>query len=73
MIAAIIWWNSTYVQEAIAHLRSQGEQVPDDLLVHSSPVSWEHVGFSGDFLWEQAAVAARRRRLTVPWQGQRLA
>ena len=32
------------------------------LLAHTSPLSWEHIGFSGDFLWDQAAATAGRRR-----------
>ena len=52
VIAAIVYWNSTY---AIAHLRSQGESVPDSLVTHTSPVGWEHIAVSGDFLWDRAA------------------
>ena len=50
VIAAIAYWNSTYIPDAVAHLRDQGEPVPDALLAHTSPLTWEHVGFSGDFL-----------------------
>jgi TnpA family transposase len=62
VIAAIVYWNSTYMADAIAHLRATGEMVPDRLLQHSSPLSWEHIGFSGDFLWERAAANANHRR-----------
>ena len=34
----------------------------DALLAHTSPLSWEHIGLSGDFLWERAAAAAAKRR-----------
>ncbi|TCU03655.1 Tn3 family transposase, partial [Rhizobium sullae] len=44
--AAIVYWNSIYMADAVAHLRSQGEIVPDDLLTHTSPVGWEHIAFS---------------------------
>jgi hypothetical protein len=36
--------------------------VPQALLAHTSPLAWEHIGFSGDFLRDQAAAAAGRRR-----------
>ena len=49
--AAIVYWNSIYVADAVAHLRAQGEIVPDELLTHTSPVGWEHIAFSGDLLW----------------------
>jgi TnpA family transposase len=30
VIAAIVYWNSTYVADAVAHLRARGRAVPDD-------------------------------------------
>jgi TnpA family transposase len=61
-IAAIVYWNSTYLTEAIDHLRQQRHAVSAELLAHTSPLSWEHIGFSGDFLWDRAAATARQRR-----------
>jgi hypothetical protein len=65
VIAAIVYWNSTYMADAVAHLRSAGEAAPDDLLAHTSPVGWEHIAFSGDFLWDRAAKAAGRKALNL--------
>ena len=62
VIAAIVWWNATYMADAVGHLRTSGEPAPDDLLAHTSPVGWEHVAFSGDFLWDQAAATPPGRR-----------
>ena len=62
VIAAIVYWNSTCIADAIAHLRARGLPTPDALLAHTSPLTWEHVGFSGDFLWDRAAATAGRRR-----------
>jgi TnpA family transposase len=62
VIAAIVYWNSTYIVDAIAHLQDRGQPVPQALLAHTSPLAWEHIGFSGDFLWDQAAATAGRRR-----------
>jgi hypothetical protein len=62
----IVCWNSTYMADAIAHLRASGDPAPDDLLVHTSPVGWEHIAFSGDFLWDRAAaIPVGRRQLNV--------
>ena len=36
--------------------------VPEALLAHTSPLIWEHIAFSGDFLWDRAAATAGRRR-----------
>jgi TnpA family transposase len=62
VIAAIVYWNATYIADAVAHLRAQGQAVPEALLAHTSPLTWEHIGFSGDFLWDRAAATAGRRR-----------
>jgi hypothetical protein len=62
VIAAIVYWNSTYLADAVQHLRAQGKPVPDALLAHTSPLTWEHINFSGDFLWDRAAATAGHRR-----------
>jgi TnpA family transposase len=40
------------------HYLAQG----DALLAHTTPRTWEHIGFSGDFLWDRAAATASKRR-----------
>ncbi len=62
VIAAIVYWNSTYLADAVQHLRDQGKPILDALLAHTSPLTWEHIGFSGDFLWDRAAATAGHRR-----------
>jgi len=34
-------------------------------LAHTSPLSWEYISFSGDFLWERAAATADKRRPSI--------
>jgi hypothetical protein len=51
--------------DAIAHLQSVGTVVPDELMAHTSPVGWEHIAFSGDFLWDRAAQATSRKALNI--------
>ena len=36
VIAAIVFWNSTYIADAIAHLRATEQSVPDAWLAHSA-------------------------------------
>ncbi len=62
VVAAIVLWNSTYIADAIARLRATEKSVPDAWLAHTSPLSWEHISFSDDFLWERAAATANKRR-----------
>jgi hypothetical protein len=51
-----------YLADGIAHLRASGEMLADEQLGHTSPVTWEHIGLSGDFLWDRAAAASTGRR-----------
>jgi hypothetical protein len=49
-VAAIILWNTRYLERTVATLR-KAEDVPDQLLAHLSPLSWEHVNLTGDYVW----------------------
>jgi hypothetical protein len=52
LVAAIILWDTVYLQRAVDHLRKQGiEPGPNDL-VHLSPLGWEHINLTGDYHWE---------------------
>ena len=73
VIAAIVYWNLTYMSDAVDHLRASGTPVPDNLLRHTSPVGWEHIAFSGDFLWETAAQLPPGRRPLNASAGRRSA
>ena len=50
LVTAIILWNTRYLERAVAVLR-QTEDVPDHLLAHLSPLGWEHVNLTGDYVW----------------------
>lgn len=50
VVTAIILWNTRYLERAAAALR-QFEDVPDSLLAHLSPLGWEHVNLTGDYVW----------------------
>jgi TnpA family transposase len=50
LVTAIILWNTRYLEQAVAELR-QVEDVPDHLLAHLSPLGWEHVNLTGDYIW----------------------
>ena len=49
--AAIVHWNTVYLDRAVQQLRAQGVAVPDDLLTHVAPLGWEHVALTGDYVW----------------------
>jgi TnpA family transposase len=52
LVAAIILWNTTYLQRAVDHLRDQGHHPAEGDLTHLSPLGWEHINLTGDYHWE---------------------
>ncbi len=53
VVAAIILWNTVYLERAIQELRSRGQFIDDNLLQHLSPLGWEHINLTGDYTWQQ--------------------
>ena len=51
VIAMIAVWNTTYLTRVVQELRAKGEAAADALLEHISPLGWEHIGFTGDYIW----------------------
>lgn len=49
--AAIVHWNTVYIDRAVQSLRAQGVTIPDDLLAHVAPLGWEHIALTGDYVW----------------------
>jgi TnpA family transposase len=52
VVSAIVHWNTIYLSRAAAHLRQQGRNIPDRLLKHVSPLSWEHINLTGIYTWD---------------------
>jgi TnpA family transposase len=50
LVTAIILWDTRYLERAVATLR-ETEDVPDQLLAHLSPLGWEHVSLTRDYVW----------------------
>ena len=65
VVTAIILWNTRYLERAVAALRKV-EDVPDHLLAHISPLGWEHVNLTGDYIWQTG------RRMSEYLDGMRL-
>ena len=58
MLTAIALWNTTYPSRAVDALRAEGEIVPDSLLVHLSPLGWDHINITGDYVWDAQAIVS---------------
>jgi TnpA family transposase len=52
VVSAIVHWNTVYLSRATAHLRQRGRNIPDRLLKHVSPLSWEHINLTGIYSWD---------------------
>lgn len=50
VVAAITLWNTVYLESAAA-LLGRSQKIDVTLLQHVSPLGWEHVGLTGDYLW----------------------
>jgi len=54
VVSAIVHWNTVYLSRAVTHLRQGGRSIPDALLKHVSPLSWEHINLTGIYAWDTA-------------------
>jgi len=66
IVTAITLWNTVYMERALVALRSE-RPITDELVGHLSPLSWEHIQLTGDYVWHAnkrvASLAISRRGL----------
>lgn len=48
--AAIVLWNTVYLERAV---NSMGIAADNNLLQYLSPLGWEHINLTGDYVWQQ--------------------
>jgi hypothetical protein len=53
--AAVVLWNTVYLERATSALRDHGKALDDTLLQYLSPLGWEHINLTGDYLWRSSA------------------
>lgn len=51
LIGLIVYWNTTYIEEIVNRLRMNGEIIEEEHLKHVSPLGWEHIIITGDYIW----------------------
>jgi TnpA family transposase len=61
VVAAIVLWNTVYLERAIKGLREAGQPVEDLLLTHLAPLGWEHINLTGDYVWHANKRVAKGR------------
>jgi TnpA family transposase len=57
-VAAIVLWNTVYLENAVNLLKSEGVIIPDEYLQHLSPMGWEHINLTGDYIWNLKSVSS---------------
>ncbi|MGY2747585.1 Tn3 family transposase [Arthrobacter sp. UYCu723] len=54
LTAAIVLWNTVYLDRTIATLDKEGNTTDPELLRFLSPLGWEHINLTGDYTWPRA-------------------
>ena len=62
VIAAIVYWNTSYIEKAANHLRRERRLPNPNLLRHVSPLGWEHIVLTGDYDWNSGAAERTNAR-----------
>lgn len=57
--AAIILWNTVYLERVVLSLKKKGQKIDPELLPHISPLGWEHINLTGDYVWRQLIYGER--------------
>jgi len=68
--AAIVLWNTVYLERATTALQGHGQKVDTSLLRYLSPLGWEHINLTGDYVWRSSAkIGAGKFRPLRPRSG----
>ena len=51
LVAAVILWNTRYLEAALGDLAQRGIDTRPELVRHIAPVVWEHISLTGDYVW----------------------
>lgn len=65
LTAAISLWNTVYMERAVDALKRKGMKINAQLLSHLSPLGWEHINLTGDYIWKNNRIptSGKFRRL----------
>jgi hypothetical protein len=61
VVAAIVLWNTVYLERTVTAIRQTGQIVSGETLAHLSPLKWEHINLTGDYLWRKDAGLRNRK------------
>lgn len=61
--AAIVLWNTVYLDRATTTLTTQDPTLDPALFRHLSPLGWEHINLTGNYTWRNPIKPGRYRTL----------
>ena len=64
-VADIVAWNTVYLGRAVASLSVPGEEIGTDVLAHLSPLGWEHINLTEDYVWHSLQQTCHSRALST--------
>ncbi len=62
--AAIVLWNTVQIARALEEMRAEGEVIPEAILPFLSPLGWQHINLTGDYIWSDGSVSPEGRTAT---------
>ncbi len=48
-----------YLERSIKSLADRNKPISEDLIPHLSPLGWEHINLTGDYIWKLSRKVAR--------------
>jgi hypothetical protein len=61
----VISLNQVVQHRAIQAIKDHGDTIDENLLQHLSPLGWEHINLTGDYVWRNLDPCDRSPRLSV--------
>jgi TnpA family transposase len=73
VVSTIVHWNTVYIERTVTYLRKIHREIPDHLLKHISPLSWERINLTGIYTWDSEQHLLEGFRSLRPAAGPRRA
>jgi TnpA family transposase len=54
LTGAIVLWNTVYIEKTVQAMKERGEKFEPEWCQYLSPLGWEHIGLTGDYIWRNA-------------------
>lgn len=57
--AAIVLWNTVQIAKVLEEMRAEGEAIPKAMLPFLSPLGWQHINLTGDYIWSEGSTSPK--------------